>query len=86
LSDFDFTVQYIPGDTNILTDTLSRIYSADAPGTVCAESEFVSTDAEGGIPVAIARVLDAMSRPVYTDPDVVLASVMPFSMCQSAHD
>jgi RNase H-like domain found in reverse transcriptase/Reverse transcriptase (RNA-dependent DNA polymerase) len=61
LSDFDFTVQYIPGDTNVLADALSRIYSADAPGTVRAESEFVSDDAEGGIPVAVARVLDAVS-------------------------
>src|SRR5882762_2077656 len=42
LSDFDFTVEYIPGNTNVLADALSWLYSADTSGTVRAASEFVS--------------------------------------------
>lgn len=41
LNEFDFEILYIPGKTNILADSLSRIYSEDAPGTVRAESEYI---------------------------------------------
>src|SRR5215471_18390968 len=44
LSDFDFTVQHIPGETNELADSLSRIYSAEALGVVRAASEFVNLE------------------------------------------
>ena len=40
ISDFDFTVKYILGTTNILADTLSCIYSGDLPGTICSKPEY----------------------------------------------
>ena len=43
LSEFDFEVEYIPGETNILADALSCIYAEDCPGVVRAPSEFVSS-------------------------------------------
>jgi transposase InsO family protein len=41
LSEFDFDIQYIPGDTNGLADALSRIYSDEPRGITRAESEFI---------------------------------------------
>ena len=40
ISDFDFTVKYILSTTNILTDTLSHIYSSDLLGTTCSKYEY----------------------------------------------
>ena len=44
LSGFDFTVQYVPGEDNVLPDALSHLYKFDAPGTIRAPSEFVEHD------------------------------------------
>ncbi|CAA7263787.1 unnamed protein product [Cyclocybe aegerita] len=44
LSMFDFEVIYVPGEDNVLSDALSRIYSNDAPGTVRAPSEYTEYD------------------------------------------
>ena len=41
LSEFDFEIKYIPGDTNGLADVLLRIYSDEPKGVVRAESELV---------------------------------------------
>ncbi|KAG9221448.1 hypothetical protein CCMSSC00406_0008296 [Pleurotus cornucopiae] len=44
MAEFDFTLVYIPGTENVLSDSLSRIYVNDAPGTEQAASEFVEFD------------------------------------------
>lgn len=44
LGEFDFTVEYLPGEHNVLPDALSRMYDFDAPGTVRAVSEYVTHD------------------------------------------
>jgi transposase InsO family protein len=44
LAEFDFAIEYVPGKENVLSDALSRMYSADAPGTVRTASEYVQHD------------------------------------------
>jgi hypothetical protein len=44
ISSFDFEVVYVPGEENSVADTLSRIYSNDAPGTVRSRSEYTYHD------------------------------------------
>ena len=73
LSEFDFTIEYIPGSTNILADALSRIYSADEPGTVRAESEFVPPDEEEVEASSIRAAMTAITRPVRTGEQVFAA-------------
>ena len=41
MSEFDFEIQYIPGETNGFADALSRIYSDENEGVVQADSEFI---------------------------------------------
>jgi len=76
LSDFDFTIEYIPGETNILTDALSHMYSADPAGTVHAMSEYVVDDTEAAVPAYVACILDEFSQPVLMDPSMVMAYVL----------
>ncbi|SJL11791.1 uncharacterized protein ARMOST_15200 [Armillaria ostoyae] len=44
MSTFNFEIVYIPGETNILSDALSYIYTNDAPGIVHAHSEYTDHD------------------------------------------
>ena len=41
LNEFNFTIEYIPGETNELADVLSRIYSDEQEGIIRADSEYV---------------------------------------------
>ena len=41
LSDFSFNIRYIPGETNVFADALSRLYSNEPNGIVHAESEYI---------------------------------------------
>ena len=41
LSEFDFEIEYIPGETNGFADALSRIYSDETPGVIRATSELI---------------------------------------------
>jgi hypothetical protein len=43
-SSFNYEIEYVPGTENVLADTLSRIYSNEAPGTVRARSEYTYHD------------------------------------------
>lgn len=63
LNEFKFSIHYIPGDTNLLADALSRMYSNEPVGIERAESEFVGDDGAG-----VPHLQQAMeiSRPVYT--------------------
>ena len=44
LSEFNFTIVYVEGTTNVLADALFRIYSNDASGTVCTSAEYAQHD------------------------------------------
>lgn len=44
IAEFDFDVVYVPGTENILSDSLSHLYSYDEPGTVRAHSEYTYHD------------------------------------------
>jgi hypothetical protein len=44
ISKFNFEVEYVAGIKNVLVDVLSRLYLNDAPGTVCARSEYTYHD------------------------------------------
>ncbi|KIL61393.1 hypothetical protein M378DRAFT_82630, partial [Amanita muscaria Koide BX008] len=66
-----FSVHYVPGETNVVADALSRIYSDEPLGVVRAESEYVSrddddSDDDDDIP--------GTSRPVYTGMSTIALS------------
>ena len=63
ISDFDFTVKYITGTTNILTDTLSHIYSSDLPGTTCSKHEYTLELDKDNLP-RINQVQNNISQPL----------------------
>ena len=44
LSGFDFKVQYMPGEDNVLPSAVLRLYEFDAPGTMRAPFEFVEQE------------------------------------------
>ena len=68
LNEFDFEIEYIPGETNRFADALSRIYSNEPKGTVRAESEYVNDVDE---PIRGKR---PKTHPIYVD--ATLISVM----------
>lgn len=50
ISLFFFEVIYVASSDNVLADALSRLYSNDAPGTICAGSEYTQLDDMDGEP------------------------------------
>lgn len=56
-----------PGETNLLADALSRIYSADPAGVVRSRGEFASLE-DDERHASLGEVFASFSRPVYTGP------------------
>ena len=61
LNEFDFEIEYIPGETNELADALSRIYSDEPEGIVRSATEYVNDVDE---PI---RGKKLATHPVYVD-------------------
>jgi len=72
LSEFDFDVQYVPGEENVLPDALSHIYEFDVPGTQRVLTEFVAYDED--IPVRESGDIAVLSAPVLVGDEAVAAS------------
>ena len=76
LKEFDFEIEYIPGDTNGFADALSRIYSDEQGGVVRADSEYVNDPDE---PI---RGKSIRTHPIYVD--TALISVMKAEVRRSS--
>ena len=61
LNEFDFEIEYIPGETNGFADALSRIYSDEQEGVIRADSEYVNDRDE---PIRGKR---PKTHPIYVD-------------------
>ena len=69
LNEFAFKINYIPGETNVLADALSRIYADEPLGIVRAESEYVGNDDDDSTP---NKGLPGTSQPIYTGSSAVV--------------
>jgi RNase H-like domain found in reverse transcriptase len=65
LSDFSFEVRYIPGESNIFANALSRIYSNEMATMVRAESEHIHEIDIPDMPTS----LQSLSWPLLTGPE-----------------
>ena len=77
ISDFDFTVKYISGTTNILADTLSHIYSSDLLGTTCSKHEYTLELNEDNI-LRINQVQNNISQPLEIQDIVYIKARLAF--------
>ena len=66
LNEFDFNIEYIPGETNKFADSLSRIYSDEKEGVVRADSKYVKDLNE---PI---RTRNLRTHPIYVDTALIL--------------
>jgi hypothetical protein len=73
LREFDFNVQYLPGEENILPDALSQLYSHDVPGTMQAVSKFTEYD-DSGMELPRACMAGLVTMPVLVGPEVLVSS------------
>ncbi|EJD36136.1 hypothetical protein AURDEDRAFT_174811 [Auricularia subglabra TFB-10046 SS5] len=62
-NEFDFHVEYVPGEKNVLADSLSRIYSDDQPGTVRTTTEIIRDNDESSEDESESDI--PMSAPVF---------------------
>ena len=70
ISEFNFTIKYVPGVKNVLADALSCIYAHNRPGTVRAPSEYMQFDEEGDFSAVLQSF--AISAPVSMDPESIV--------------
>jgi hypothetical protein len=73
IGEFDFEIRYVPVVENVLPDALSRMYLADALGTVRAPSEYVQHDNLDDMPDVSALI----SMPVLVGDEARAAVLMP---------
>ncbi|CAL1702710.1 unnamed protein product [Somion occarium] len=81
ISEFDFTIEYVPGIDNILANALSCIYSNDRPGTVRAASEYTTFDETSLQPTFLESL--SISVPVYVG--IEAQAVQPHLSHHGAH-
>ena len=77
LNEFKFKIHYVPGETNVFADALSRIYSDEPLGIERASTEYVGEDGAG---TPIMSRGPEVTRPVYTG----AAAVIDFTPRRSA--
>lgn len=71
ISEFDFDIVYVPGTENVVAHALSRMYSNDLGGTICALSEYTYIDVMNE-DIEVDGVLD-VTVPVLAGLDASLA-------------
>ena len=54
----EFSIQYLPGEDNIVADAFSRLYAIYEPGVLAARTE--SEEREGRIPPALYKILSSV--------------------------
>ncbi|KAG8714544.1 hypothetical protein FRC09_017514 [Ceratobasidium sp. 395] len=62
LNEFDFEIEYIPGETNVFADALSRIYANNDANTVRKPSEYVEEDDVPVLQTSVGRVVPQASN------------------------
>ncbi|KAF8695684.1 hypothetical protein RHS03_07957, partial [Rhizoctonia solani] len=74
LSQFDFEIEYIPGETNTFADALSRIYSNEHKGVQRAGSEYVSDVDTEEETEAVGVAASVITQPVEAGPEAAVGA------------
>ncbi|QRW23678.1 Pol polyprotein/retrotransposon [Rhizoctonia solani] len=79
-NEFDYCIIYIPGETNVLADTLSQIYENERLGTVRATSEYVQDkdnvpDLEAFSAEVTGHVTGPITRPLLVAKEAIAAQM-----------
>ncbi|QRW24058.1 Transposon Ty3-G Gag-Pol polyprotein [Rhizoctonia solani] len=79
-NEFDYCIIYIPGETNVLANTLSQIYENERPGTVRATSKYVQDkdnvpDLEAFSAKVTGHVTGPITRPLLVAKEAIAAQI-----------